>query len=375
MEIGLVGKTNVGKSSFFKAATMIDVEISDRTFVTIKPNVGIGYVISDCPCKELNLKCSPKNSQCVKQKRLIPVKLWDVAGLVPGAHTGRGLGNQFLNDLIRADILIHVVDISGRTDEEGKPTEFRDPSLDVKFLESELEYWFEGIIKKNFEKIKSENKMEVLTGLGIRREIVEEAVTKAGFEPLKLARELRILSKPILVAANKIDIENSERNLGKMLEEFPNLSIIPCSAEAEIILRTASKNEIIEYIPGSSNFKILKEISEQQKKVLDYIENNILKKFGSTGVQECLNKAVFNFLKYIAVYPVENENKFSDKKGNVLPDVYLMPPGSTALDLAHKIHTDIGKHFIGAIDARTKKRVSADHKLQHNDILSILTSK
>ena len=154
MEIGLVGKTNVGKSSFFKAATMIDVEISDRTFVTIKPNVGIAYVTSECPCKGLNMKCNPKNSQCMNHTRLIPVKLWDVAGLVPGAHSGKGLGNQFLNDLIRADVLIHVVDASGKTDEEGKPTEFRDPSLDIKFLESEIELWFEGIIKKHLEKIK-----------------------------------------------------------------------------------------------------------------------------------------------------------------------------------------------------------------------------
>src|SRR2546428_9611000 len=114
MEIGLVGKTNVGKSSFFKAATMIDVEISDRTFVTIKPNIGITHVSTKCVCEELKLKCNPRNSQCINHTRLIPVKLLDVAALVPGAHEGRGLGNQFLNDLIPANILIHVVDISGK---------------------------------------------------------------------------------------------------------------------------------------------------------------------------------------------------------------------------------------------------------------------
>lgn len=375
MEIGIVGKTNTGKSSFFKAATMINVEISDRTFVTIKPNVGIGYVTAECPCKELRIKCNPNNSQCINGTRLIPVKLLDVAGLVPGAHLGKGLGNQFLNDLIPADVLINVVDASGRTDEEGRPTTNYDPTLEVKFLAQEIDLWFEGIVKKHFEKIKDDKKMEVLTGLGIRRDLVEEAVVRAGLKPESLAKELRRLSKPIIIAANKIDIEGSERNLSKMIETFPDLTIIPCSAEAENVLRTAAKNNIIEYIPGSSDFKIKASLNEQQKRALDLIKERVLKRYSSTGVQECLNRAVFDFLKYIAVYPVENENKFSNKKGEILPDVYLIPSGSTALDMAYKVHTDIGKHFIGAIDARTKKRVSADHKLKHNDIISILTSK
>ena len=375
MEIGIVGKTNVGKSSFFKAATMLDVEISDRTFVTIKPNVGIGYVTSPCPHREVNKKCNPKNSQCINNIRFIPVKLLDVAGLVPGAHTGKGLGNQFLNDLIPADVLIHIVDTSGKTDEEGRPTDFHDPVFDVKFLESEIDSWFESIIKRHVEKIKDEKKIEVLTGLGIRKELVEQAISKVGYSPGNLAKELRMLSKPIIIAANKIDIEGSEKNLIKLIESFQNSTIIPCSAEAEIALRTAAKNNLIEYFPGSSEFRIMKDLSEQQTKALELIKSKVLKKFNATGIQECLNKAVFDFLKYIVVYPVENENKFSDAKGNVLPDVYLMPPDSTALDLAYKIHTDIGKKFIGAIDSRTKKRVSADYKLKNNDIISVLTSK
>jgi len=376
MEIGLVGKTNVGKSSFFKAATMKEyVEISDRTFVTLKPDSGLTYVTTNCVCKELKVKCNPRNSKCIDNIRLIPVKLWDVPGLVPDAHKGRGLGNQFLNDLIRADVLIHIVDASGKTDEEGRPTEHYDPTNDVKFLENEIDLWFTSIIKKHLEKIKGSNKIEALTGLGIRKELVEEAITKVGYEPEKLAIELRLLSKPILIAANKIDIADSEKNLIKLVESFPNYVIIPCSAESEITLRTAAKNKVIEYIPGAHDFKVLKDLNEQQKAALEFIKNRVLEKYGSTGVQECLNKAVFDFLHYIVVYPVENENKFSDKKGNVLPDAYLMPPNSTALDLAYKIHTDIGKHFIGAIDARTKKRISADHKLKNGDIISIITSK
>jgi len=376
MEIGLTGKPSCGKSTFFKASTMIDVPISAVPFTTVKAKVGIAYVISKCPCKELNLKCNPKNSQCVNGTRLIPVKLWDTGGLIPGSHSGRGIGNKFLSDIIRTDVLIHIIDTSGRTDSEGKPTEGHDPSEDIKFLEEEINLWFTSVIKRNLIKIKDEKTAaNVLAGLGIRENHIGEAIDKVGLEPEKLAIELRRLSKPMLIAANKIDLSVSENNLKNMKKEFPNLTIIPCSAEAEIALRTAGKAGFIEYIPGNKGFEIKKELNEEQKKGLELIRKKVLEKFGSTGIQDCLNKAVFEFLNYIAVYPVENEHKLSDKKGNVLPDVYLMPLGSTALDLAYKVHTDIGEKFIGAIDARTKKRVSADYKLKNGDIISIQSAK
>lgn len=374
MEIAICGKTNVGKSSFFKAATMIDVEISNRIFCTIKPNVGISYVTSLCPCTELRIKCNPRNSQCINGVRLIPIKLWDIAGLIPGAHEGRGLGNQFLNDIIQADMLIHIVDASGTTDSEGQPTEGHDPSEDVRFLENEIDLWFADVIRRNVEKIKEEEKVAgVLAGLGIKDEHVKDVMEKIDLKNVEeFARGLRKISKPILIAANKIDLPSSEENIKKMRKDFPHLTIVPCSAEAEIALRTASKVGFIDYISGSKNFTIKKELNEKQMKALDLIKVNILDKYGSTGMQECLNKAVFEFMKYMAVYPVENEHKFSDKKGNVLPDVFLMPPGSTALDLAFKVHTDIGEKFIGAIDARTGKKIGGDYILKNNDIIKIL---
>jgi len=373
MEIAICGKTNVGKSSFFKAATMIDVEISNRIFCTIKPNVGVSYVTAPCPCIELKLKCNPRNSQCINGVRLVPVKLWDIAGLIPGAHEGRGLGNQFLNDIIQADMLIHIVDASGTTDSEGQATEGHDPSEDVRFLENEIDLWFADIIKRNLEKIKDESKASgILAGLGIRDKHVKDVMDRIGLDDIeRFAREMRKLSKPMLIAANKIDLPRSEENIKKMKKDFPHLTIIPCSAEAETALRTAAKVGFIEYIPGSKDFMIKKELNDKQKLALQLIKTNILDKYGSTGVQECLNKAVFEFMKYVAVYPVENEHKFSDKKGNILPDTFLMPPGSTALDLAFKIHTDIGSRFIGAIDAKTKKRVAAEYLLKNGDIISI----
>jgi hypothetical protein len=373
MEIAVCGKTNVGKSSFFKAATMIDVEISNRIFCTIKPNVGVSYVTAPCPCNDIKIKCNPRNSQCVNGVRLVPVKLWDIAGLIPGAHEGRGLGNQFLNDIIQADMLIHVIDASGTTDSEGQPTEGYDPANDVRFLEEEIDLWFASVIKRHLEKIKDEkNAAEILAGLGIKEKHIRDVTEKIGLSNIEeFARELRKISKPMIIAANKMDLSKSEENVKKLIKDFPHLTIVPCSAEAEIALRTAAKAGFIEYIPGKSNFTIKKELNENQTKALELIRTNILNKYGSTGVQECLNKAVFDFMKYIAVYPVENEHKFSDKKGNVLPDVFLMPPESTALDLAYKVHTDIGKRFIGAIDAKTKKRVSAEYVLKNGDIISI----
>jgi ribosome-binding ATPase YchF (GTP1/OBG family) len=376
MEIAICGKPSSGKSSFFKASTMIDVPISSRPFTTIKPNVGVSYVTTECPCKSLGLKCNPANSQCVNGVRMIPIKLWDIAGLIPGAHEGKGLGNQFLNDIIQADMLIHIVDASGKTDAEGNATNNHDPSEDVGFLEEEIELWFASIIKRNIAKIKEKQKAsEILSGLGIKPKHVEEAIQKVGLDPDCLAKELRKISKPILIAANKIDLPSAGENYEKIVKGFPRTTVVPCSAEAEITLRTASKADFIDYIPGSKSFEIKKDLTEQQKKGLELIRELVLEKYGSTGIQNCLNKAVFEFLDYIAVYPVENESKFSDKKGNVLPHVFLLPKGSTALDLAYKVHSDIGDKFIGAIDARTKKRVSADYELKNGDILSIQSRK
>jgi len=376
MEVAVCGKTNVGKSTFFKASTMIDVEISNRAFCTIKPNFGIAYITDKCPCQELKIQCNPNNSKCMNGVRLIPVKLWDIAGLIPGAHEGRGLGNQFLNDIMRADVLIHIVDVSGTTDLEGNPTTGHDPGEDVKFLEDEIDMWFTDVIQRNLKKIRDEKKAKViLSGLGINEKQIQTVLDKVGLEPEQIAKELRRLSKPILIAANKMDLSSSEENLKKLEKDFPHLTIVPCSAEAEIALRTAEKNGFIEYVPGSNDFEIKKDLTDNQQKALELIRNNVLKKFGSTGVQDCLNKAVFDFLKYVAVYPVENEFKFSNKKGEVLPDVFLMPPNSTALDLAYKVHTDIGEKFIAAIDARTNKRVSADYVLKNGDIISIKSSR
>jgi hypothetical protein len=378
MLIGLVGKPSCGKSSFFKALTLIDVKIAAYPFTTIKSNHGIGFVTAPCPCRELKIRCNPVNSQCKDGIRLIPVELLDVAGLVPGSHLGKGKGNQFLNELVRADVLIHVVDASGTLDAEGNPTEGHDPCKDIKFLEEEIDLWFAAIIRRNLAKIKEKGKAsEILAGLGIRQQHVERAIAKVGFEPARLAKELRLLSKPIIIAANKIDLPAAKANVKRMRKTFPDMMIIPCCAEAEIALRKAARAGLIEYTPGLADFQIIQEekLTPEQKKALNFIRERILHEFGSTGIQACLNAAVFEFLKYIVVYPVEDPAKLADKKGNVLPDAYLMPPGSTPRDLAFAVHTALGKGFLYAIDAQTRRRLAADYQLRNGDIISIISVK
>jgi len=384
MIIGIIGKTNVGKSSFFKAATMIDVEISNRTFTTINPNVGIGYVIVNCVCKEFGTKCNPKNGACKNGKRYIPVKLIDVAGLIPGAHEGKGLGNKFLDDLRQASAFIQIVDCSGLTDAEGKPTQNYDPGFDVEFVQNEIDLWFADVIKRAMGKIgrvQSKSEMiqllaEQLSGLEISKKHIDAALEKASItETEKFAKIIRKISKPMLVAANKSDLAIAQKNFEKLKERFKDFIIVPTSADYEIALKKAAEMGIIEYLP-ENDFKIIDrtKMTEMQLKALEKIKE-LIAKYGSTGVQSCLNKAVFELLGYIVVYPVEDENKLSDKKGNVLPDAYLVPKGTTALELAFKIHTDIGEKFISAIDARSRRRLGKDYELKNNDVVNIMTSK
>ena len=378
MLIGLVGKPNSGKSSFFKAATLIDVKISSVPFTTIEPNVGIAYVITDCVCKEFGAECNPKYGKCSKGKRFIPVKLMDVAGLVPGAHKGKGLGNKFLDDLRQADALIHVVDFSGYTDAEGKPTSNYNPENDIKFLEEEIDYWFASKIEKALDKYyrdRSPNKPKLedflftqLSGLQIPKEKIQEALEKVSTSNiLEFSKYLRRISKPILIAANKIDLKSAQANYEKLKGKY---DLIPTSADAEILLKTAHERSYIYYFPGNG-FESVKELDEVQTKVLNKIKE-ILDKYGSTGVQACINKIVFDILKMIVVYPVADANKLSDKEGNVLPDAFLVKKGTKLREFAYKIHTDMGKKFICGIDARSKKRLSADYELKDKDVVEIV---
>jgi ribosome-binding ATPase YchF (GTP1/OBG family) len=380
MIIGLVGKPSSGKSSFFKAATLIDVKITGIPFTTIKPNVGIGYVVIDCCEKEFGVKCKPNHGSCKSGKRFVPVRLVDVAGLVPGAHEGRGLGNQFLDDLRQASALIHIVDVSGTRDAEGKITTGYDPENDITFLEKEIDLWFASVIAKAVSRIKPQKDLlqvltENLSGLEIEKKHIAEALEKHSLSDVnKFATELRKIAKPIIIAANKVDLKPAQENFEKMKDKHQ--LIVPTSAEAEIVLKKAAEKNMVEYIPGG-NFTIIdaSKINPAQLAALDKIQKEVIEKYGSTGVQICINKAVFELLDYIAVYPVADAAKLTDKDGNVLPDVHLVPNGTTVRELAFRIHTSLGEKFIAGIDARTKKRLAADYVLKNNDVVEIAHSK
>jgi len=397
MLVGIVGKTNVGKSTFFKALTLAEVEIANYPFVTIKPNEGVGFVKLDCVDKEFNVKCQAKHGYCLNGKRFVPVTLLDVAGLVPGAHQGKGLGNQFLDDLRQADVLIHVIDVAGKTNEKGEPVEDYNPLNDIKFLEDELDYWFFGLIKKGWERFAREVKqtqeelkkalLRQFSALRVNEEIIEKSLEKLGLSEknieewndkdlFALAREFRKMTKPMVIACNKIDLKKGQENFERLKKELKNYILIPCSAEAELALKEAAKNKLINYVPGDSDFEILEreKLSEKQIKALDFIKKEILEKYGSTGVQDALDKAVFNLLKYIAVFPVANSH-LKDKDGNVLPDCLLVKEGTTALELAFKIHSDIGKNFIKAVDLKTKQVIGKEHELKHRDVIEIVSGR
>ena len=396
--LGIVGKPNTGKSTFFSAATLAPAEIANYPFTTIKPNRGVGYVRTPCVCKEFGVKDTPVNSICIDGVRLIPVEFIDCAGLVPGAWQGRGLGNQFLDEIRKADVLVHIVDASGGTDSEGricKPGE-HDPVEDVRFLEHEITMWMANILKRDWPKIARTAESgatdlisileERLSGLAVRRTHIFEAVRKAGLNAdkptswsdedfLKFIAVLRQIAKPMLIAANKMDVPTAEENLSRL--QKLNYFVVPCCAEAELALRRAAEKKLIDYRPGDCSFKIYnpEKLTESQLRALETIREKVLLKFGSTGVQEAINMAYLKLLNMITVYPVEDLEHLSDHHGRVLPDAYLVPYGTTARELAYLIHTELGESFIYAIEARERKRVGEDYILKDRDVVSIVSAK
>jgi hypothetical protein len=394
MLIGIVGKPNTGKSTFFKSITLMDVLIENYPFATIKPNKGMGHVRVKCADSDFNVQCNPRNGFCINGMRFVGVEVMDVAGLVPGAHEGRGMGNQFLDDLRQADAFIHIIDISGSTNERGENISLGayDPANDVRFLEEELDYWFFGILKKSwtkFARMMEQGNKELIkeianqfSGLKITDEHVRVAIE--GFninrpaewsdeDLFRFCSRLRKLSKPMIIAANKIDKSSGRENFERLKKMFPDYKIVGCSAEVELALREANNKGVIKYAPGDKDFEIIKK--DLPDKVMNAL--NFMKKFltdyGSTGIQEIMDYIVFDYLKYIAVFPGGTKG-LVDSHGRVLPDCFLLPAGSTALDFAYLIHTDLGDRFIKAINVKTRQVLGKSYELKHRDVIEIITS-
>lgn len=396
MLIGIVGKANVGKSTFFKAATLSEVLIANYPFATIKPNRAFAFVKVDCVEREFNVKCNPRYGYCIDGNRFVPVEVLDVAGLVPGAHSGKGMGNQFLDDLRQAHAFIHVVDMAGSTNERGEPVDpgTYDPAFDIRFLEVELDMWILGIIHRGWDKFARTVTMEKaklsqalakqLSGLNVTEVIVQSAISSLKLDPAKpahwtdqnlldLAKHIRKKTKPMLIVANKVDLPSAHANLERCRKEFPDYIIIPVSGDSELALKEAARANLIKYVPGASDFEMSDKLNDKQRQALQFIKDNVLSKYGSTGVQAALDSAVFELLKYIAVFP-GGVSKLADSQGRVIPDCFLLPSGSTAFDFAAHIHTDLAKNFVAAIDVKTKRKIGRDTVLKHRDVIEIKTS-
>lgn len=387
LDIGICGKPNSGKSTFFSAATMVDVAIADYPFTTIDANRGVAYVRAECPCKGLGKKCNPRNSKCVDGTRLVPITIIDVAGLVPGAYKGKGLGNKFLDDLRNASVIIQVVDASGKTDLEGKPAENADPAKEIEMLGEEIVRWMAGIILRGAglrKKLDAEQLAVQLSGLGIGKEQVAAACDKTGRtrdgilfeseeEVVDFAGALRKVAKPTIIAANKADIAGAEANCERLERTYGEEEVVRCFAEGELALRKAEKAGLVKYTPGDEKFEMVGG-EEKQREALGKIAE-VMKKNGGTGVQQALNRAAFGLLGLIVVYPVEDVAGLSDSKGNVLPDAVLLKKGSTPLDLARAVHTDLAEKFICAIDVRKGMKVGKEHELKDGDVLKIVIGR
>lgn len=378
MKIGIIGRTNVGKSTLFKALTLEEVEIEDRPFTTIEPNKGVGYVTIDCPEKYFNVKCTPHNAPCADGTRFVPINIIDVAGLVEGASEGKGLGNKFLSEIMEADAIIEVIDISGNTDSSGNKTKDFDPAIDIEMVDNEIKKWIASIILRS-RYVGKEDIADIIfknvSGINIKYSTVKEVVKELGIKEIndetavKMASLMMKKDKPLLVLCNKMDsVQDLDERLRKLREKF-DYEFMACSAAAELTIKEAEKNGFIRFKDGK--LERIKELSGEQENAIKIIDN-IIKKYGSTGVREALNHLVFELKGYKVVFPVEDEKRLTDGFGRVLPDAYLVEKDTNPKGVAAKIHSDVAKNYKGAVDCKTGLKVKNDSPVKNGQVLKIL---
>ena len=389
LSLALAGKPNAGKSTFYKAATMADVDVGNYPFTTIEPNRGVTHARTRCPCLDRDERCG----NCTDGIRYVPVEVLDVAGLVPGAHEGRGLGNQFLDALTDADAILSVIDAAGETNAQGEPVEVGayDPIEEAGFVEAELEQWLAGIVAGNWETVVRKSRSpdfdiddaltEMLTGFGATVYDVAASLRAVAYpedpqqwaddDRERLARDLRERTKPIVVVANKADVApdgNVER-----LRDGTESPVVAATADGELALRTAADAGAVAYNPGDAEFDVVGEVSGAQREGLETIRD-VMAEAGGTGVQAAIDTAVYDTLDMITVYPVQNETRWTDGSGETLPDAVLLPQGSTPTDLAYAVHSDIGDGYLHAVDARSDRRIGEDHELTEGDVVKVVST-
>jgi ribosome-binding ATPase YchF (GTP1/OBG family) len=390
LSIALAGKPNAGKSTFYTAATNSEVDVANYPFTTIDANRGVTHVRTECPCLALDSRCG--NENCRDGKRYVPVELLDVAGLVPGAHEGRGLGNQFLDELTNADVIVNVVDASGATNEEGEPVEVgdHDPVEDIHFVEEEMDLWLAGIVDDNWESVQRQSRSpgfdieeavtDMMTGFGATEYDVAAVLRDIEYpeDPLQwtdedreaLARGVRERTKPIVVVANKIDVA-PEENVERLLEL--DKPVVPATAQGELALRRGADAGFVDYDPGDEDFDVVGEVRDEQRDVLAALAET-MDEYGGTGVQQALDYAVYDLLDVVTAYPVQDASKWTDGTGNVLPDAFLLERGSTPVDLAYAVHSDIGDGYLHAVNAKTSREIGESYELEESDVVKIVST-
>ena len=398
IKIGLIGKTNTGKTTFFNSATLSSESISSYPFTTKLPVSGTGHAVALCVHSEFLIHDNPHNSKCIDGWRYIPIELIDLPGLIKGAWRGKGLGNRFLSIAAQSDALLHVVDSSGGIDSKGQITNTGsgDPISDYADIEEELIMWYHKILEGNRDKLSKlisdgANTADVITeiyrGIGVSTAHVLTALSVSGLEKThfddfgipetkKFVSILRKISKPTLIVANKIDIAGADKNFIRLRERYADSIVIPVSADGEFSLRRAEKKGMIKYSPGSEQFEILKpdDLTKKQSDALNIIKGKIMGEYMQTGVQFAINVIVFKLLKMNTIYPVANAKTLSDHQGRVLPDLILLKDGSTVMDLAREIHTDLTKGLLYANDLRYNLRLPIDYQLRDRDVISLVNA-
>ena len=398
IKIGLIGKTNTGKTTFFNSATLSSDEMSTYPFTTKKPSVSIGHAITLCVHPEFNVQDDPNNSKCSNGWRYIPIELIDLPGLIKDAWKGKGLGNQFLSIAAQSDALLHVLDASASIDSMGRITETGsgDPVSDFADIEEELNMWYQKILEGNRDKlqkmIKTEDDQitaltELYQGLGVKKIHVKESLRITGLEEKnienydvqdskKFSTQLRKISKPTLIVANKIDVKDADRNFERLRERYNDTIVVPASADSELTLRRAEQKNLIKYSPGSEQFDILNtdDLNQKQKDALDFISKDIMGEYMRTGVQFAINMTVFKLLKMNSIYPVADPKNLSDKKGRILPDLVLLKDGATIVDLAKEVHSDLAKGLLYAKDLRYNLRIPINYHLRDRDVICLIST-
>ncbi|KAL3468020.1 P-loop containing nucleoside triphosphate hydrolase protein [Aspergillus heterothallicus] len=403
--IGLVGKPSSGKSTTLNSLTDASSKVGNFPFTTIDPQRAIGYLQIECACQRFGVsdKCKPNYGGCSNGKRSVPIELLDVAGLVPGAHQGRGLGNKFLDDLRQADALIHVVDVSGTTDAEGKATRGYDPSQDIEWLRSEIVRWVQGNLMQKWGSVKRrhmaikatavETLQTQFSGYGSTPSTVARCLDRIGLkEPLeewsddtieKVVQSFIDEKFPTVFALNKIDHPDADKNISKIAKMQDPQSIVLCSAISEVFLRRLAKQGYIKYTEGSEFVDTredliadgdpdgggLKEMDEKLQNRVENLKDMVLYRFGSTGVVQCLSRAA-EILGLVPVFPVKNLHTFAAGAGTAaFRDCVLVKKNSTVGDVARMVMGDIPISYIEGVGG---VRVSEDEivGVGKHDVLS-----